>query len=68
MQTIIGLGKAGCNIADKFSQYPQYTTYKIDVGLKKGPDVIIFPNMIIRKNMKKIVRSLKNFLKGHVRR
>ena len=37
MQTIIGLGQAGCNIADKFSQYPQYTVYKIDVGLKKKP-------------------------------
>jgi hypothetical protein len=37
MQTIIGLGEAGCNIADKFSQYPQYTIYKIDVGLKKKP-------------------------------
>ena len=37
MQTIIGLGQAGCNIADKFSQYPQYTVYKIDVGLEKKP-------------------------------
>lgn len=37
MQTIIGLGQAGCNIADKFSQYPQYAVYKIDVGLKKKP-------------------------------
>ena len=30
---IIGLGKAGCAIADHFSQYPQYEIYKIDVGL-----------------------------------
>ena len=35
MQTIIGLGKAGCNIADKFKQYPQYKIYKIDTGLVK---------------------------------
>ena len=30
---IIGLGKAGCSIADQFTQYPQYEIYKIDVGL-----------------------------------
>lgn len=33
MDTIIGLGSAGCNIADKFSTYKQYDIYKIDVGL-----------------------------------
>ena len=26
----MGLGKAGCAIADKFAQYPQYKIYKID--------------------------------------
>lgn len=31
MDTIIGLGKAGCAIADKFSQYPQYKIFKIDI-------------------------------------
>ena len=31
---IIGLGKAGCAIADTFSQYSQYSIYKIDVGLE----------------------------------
>ena len=30
---IIGLGAAGCRIADCFSQYPQYDIYKIDVGI-----------------------------------
>ena len=34
MDTIIGLGNAGCQIADKFANYPQYNVYKIDVGLK----------------------------------
>ena len=34
MDTIIGLGNAGCSIADKFANYPQYNVYKIDVGLK----------------------------------
>jgi len=35
MQTVIGLGKAGCSIAGHLSQYPQYQIKKIDVGLKK---------------------------------
>ena len=35
MDTIIGLGNAGCSIADKFAEYPQYLTYKLDVGLKR---------------------------------
>ena len=35
MDTVIGLGKAGCAIADKFAEYPQYLTYKLDVGLKR---------------------------------
>ena len=30
METIIGLGNAGCNIAEKFLQYPQYSVYLLD--------------------------------------
>ena len=30
MDTIIGLGGAGCNLAEKFSEYPQYKVLKID--------------------------------------
>ena len=33
MEPIIGLGSAGCNIADCFAQYPQYKIIKIDNGL-----------------------------------
>ena len=31
---VLGLGKGGCAIADLFSQYPEYKTYKVDVGLR----------------------------------
>ena len=31
MSTIVGLGQAGCQIAEKFNQYPQYNTICIDV-------------------------------------
>ena len=34
MDTIIGLGSAGCNIADEFAKYSQYKIYKIDCGLE----------------------------------
>jgi len=34
METIIGLGQAGCNIADSFAKYDEYDVYKIDVGLE----------------------------------
>ena len=30
METIIGLGRAGCNIARAFGKYPQYRTFTID--------------------------------------
>tara|TARA_Y100000310_G_scaffold345346_1_gene463984 strand:+ start:3535 stop:4368 length:834 start_codon:yes stop_codon:yes gene_type:complete len=30
MDTIIGLGRAGCAIADNFAQHPQYKIFKID--------------------------------------
>ena len=35
MQTVIGLGQAGCNIADCFKQYSEYNVLKIDAGLRK---------------------------------
>jgi hypothetical protein len=30
MDTIIGIGGAGCNLAEKFAEYPQYKVLKID--------------------------------------
>ena len=33
METIIGLGSAGCSIADCFARYPQYSTYKLDADI-----------------------------------
>ena len=35
---VIGLGSAGCGIADKFAQYPQYSIYKVDVGVNSDFD------------------------------
>jgi len=36
METIIGLGQAGCNISEKFAQYPQYNIYRIDSEKRPG--------------------------------
>ena len=36
---IIGLGRAGCNIAESFRQYKQYKILKIDTDLKKSKGV-----------------------------
>jgi len=39
---VVGLGKGGCSIAELFSEYPEYTIHKIDVGLK-GKNCFDFP-------------------------
>jgi len=66
MQTVIGLGKAGCNIADQLSQYPQYKIKKIDVGLKKTKTTFGLkhqdsPELYEKSNMPK---GINNFLEG----
>ena len=63
---IIGLGAAGCNIADKFAQYPQYSVYKIDVGLKglKKNGVYAMPEQESVEAYEKNCPSFKNFFKN----
>jgi len=36
MDTVIGLGKAGCAITDNFAEYSQYKTFKMDIGLESS--------------------------------
>ena len=40
MKAVVGLGKAGCNIADQFAKYPQYKVYKVDAGLESFKDLV----------------------------
>ena len=42
---IVGLGAAGCNIADEFAQYPQYKIYKLDVGFPKEKGNFALPQV-----------------------
>ena len=51
---VIGLGQAGCNIADMLSQYSQYKVYKIDVA-SKVKNAMMLSVKKAQKNMKKML-------------
>jgi|TARA_R110001583_G_scaffold16196_39_gene65936 hypothetical protein len=61
---IIGLGAAGCNIADGFAQYPQYNVYKLDVGLTKGKGCYPVPESINVEGYESDPLNLKTFFKA----
>ena len=63
METIIGLGKAGCAIADRFSQYPQYEVYKMDVGFKRTPRTYGLKSAGNPEQQEESLGSLKRFFK-----
>jgi hypothetical protein len=63
MDTIIGLGKAGCAIADKFAEYPQYKTFKIDSeGLDpKRKNCHLLKKQDSPEKYEKATRTMKTF-------
>jgi hypothetical protein len=63
METIIGLGKAGCTIAERFAQYPQYEVYKMDVGLKRTPRSYGLKSATTPEEQEASLGSLKRFFK-----
>lgn len=66
METIIGLGKTGCAIADHFALYEQYNIYKIGLGLKglKKNGVYDFPKQASPEDYEAKCPSMKNFFKN----
>ena len=60
---IIGLGQAGCNIADLLSVYPQYKTYKIDVGIE-GKRCYDVKKQKSPEEYEENVPSMKTFFRG----
>jgi hypothetical protein len=64
MTTVIGLGNAGCKIVDLFSQYPQYSCYKFDVGLKKGKGNFPLRTYEKLEDYEQKLPSPRSFLKG----
>lgn len=63
MKSIIGLGKAGCNIADSFSQYPQYKIYKIDKNLEDEKNCFSFPECKTLEEYESKCPSFKKFFR-----
>jgi len=59
---IIGLGQAGCAIAEKFKQHSQYTVYKIDVGLE-GENCFALEKQDSPEKYEKSYPKLKAFIK-----
>ena len=64
METIIGLGGAGCKIASRFESYPQYNVYQMDVGLKRTPRTYGIKAANDPEEFEKSVGSLKTFFKN----
>tara|TARA_Y100001938_G_C8101510_1_gene442114 strand:+ start:6830 stop:7660 length:831 start_codon:yes stop_codon:yes gene_type:complete len=64
MTTVIGLGNAGCSIANLLSEYPQYSCYKFDAGLPK--DKRTFPLKEYKKieDYEEKMPSVRSFLRG----
>ena len=58
---IIGLGAAGCNIADEFGQHSQYTVYKIDTELPKGANNYVLPEAPALEGYENASLNLKTF-------
>ena len=63
MDTIIGLGNAGCNIVDKFAKFSQYLTYKLDVGLPRTPTTFPLKQHEKFEDYEEKMPSLKTFFK-----
>tara|TARA_R100000152_G_C6775573_1_gene204059 strand:+ start:1149 stop:1988 length:840 start_codon:yes stop_codon:yes gene_type:complete len=63
---VIGLGSAGCAIADAFAVYPQYNIFKIDVGLKglKKDGIFNFPKLNGFEEHEEKCPSFKSFFKS----
>lgn len=64
METIIGLGTAGCNIAEAFLEYPQYDIYRLDVKKRSGKKFKLIPKRDTHEEYEKKCPSLKAFFKN----
>ena len=64
METIIGLGNAGCNIAEKFMQYPQYDVYRIDSEERCGPNFKKIQECFSHEEYEKAFPDISDFLRN----
>lgn len=65
METIIGLGNAGCNITKAFSQYPQYDCFYIDSQSRKEDNFFKIPKRTTHEKYETSfpIRKAETFLK-----
>ena len=61
METVIGLGQAGCNIADAFSKYGVYDIYKVDTNLLHDSHSYNLPVYNTHEEYEKKAPNLKMF-------
>ena len=67
MDTIVGLGKTGCGIADELTAYPEYRIYKIgpenpnrgDFDVEPQPDIEAYESSMDTAEMSSYLRNIK---------
>ena len=64
MDTIIGLGQAGCRLADEFAKYPQYDVYKIDCHTNKAKNYLKITERPSHEEYEKKTRLRAAFFKN----
>mgnify|MGYP003148940120 FL=1 len=64
MDTVIGLGNAGCNIAEKFSGYSQYDVYRIDTKKRPGKRFKLIPECKTHEEYEQKCPSFKYFFRN----
>ena len=60
---VVGLGSAGCAIADALGKYPQYEAYKIDNGIE-GEHCFNFPSYVHPEEYESSQPDMEDFFKG----
>ena len=65
METVIGLGSAGCNIADCFAEYSHYKVLKIDSGIY-GENCHFLPKYDTPEEYEAHIGDLSSFFSGVV--
>ena len=63
METVIGLGSAGCKIAEQLAEYPQYTVYRIDSEKRSGAKFKQLKKAGSHEEYEKKCPSFKRFFK-----
>lgn len=61
---IVGIGGAGCRLADTFGEYPQYTVYKIDDEVEKEKRTYCISKASSVEEYEEKCPSFKNFFRS----